>query len=328
MAKAAKRIVGALTLCGLLLQAGLQAASAQEFEEHFSAPPNGQSTEQIFENVEAQTLQNLQNDVVEASAFGARADIDFTPFGQASNIEQFNLNFGQDESDKVTDNTCHPEQVGSIDVDGCLDEVTHDLASADFEDEVEEDRKGGSARFRAPRRGRPNVKGSGVPPSVKRKIEKFDLGKIPASHNSAVLKTADEDSVMETSLASVRTSKGSAVLVIDMDGEVAVFNLHDRSRKGVIIAVDHREFALSPGRQLVLRTDEAKPRFLSVTHAKQFKLNHCTAYAADFSIAGLIKGAPALRRVALDKRHNHTIDEVLKTAVIIQMMRRSKEKRS
>lgn len=281
-----------------------------------------------FENLEEQTLQNLHNDVVEASAFGARADIDFTPFGQASNIEQFNLNFDEGQSDKVAGNSCNPEQIGSIDVDGCPGEITHDLANADFEDQVEEDRKGGSARFRAPRRGRPNVKGSGVPPSVKRKIEKFDPGKIPTSHNSAVLKTATVDSVMETSLASVRTSKGSAVLVIDRDGEVAVFNLHDRSRKGVIISVDNREFALSPGRQLVLRRDDAKPRFLSVIHARQYKLQDCTAYAADFSIAGLIKGAPSLRKVALDKRHNHTIDDVLKTAVIIQMMRKSKEKRS
>ena len=324
------RIFAALTLC--ILQASFQRVTAQEFHDHFGSAtaPNAQSAEQIFQNVEEQTLQSLQTDVVEASAFGARTDIDFTPFGQFSNIEQFSLRLGFDEQDHTASNTCNTEHLDVMDVNGYLDaEVAHDLSNATFDDSTDDGESGSGGRLKTPRRARPNLRGSGVPPSVRRKIDKFDIGKIPVSHNSAFLSAPNQDSVLETSLATIHTCKGSAILVLDMAGEVAVFNLHDRTRNAVVITVDAREFALSPGRQLVLRTDDLKPHFLSAIGTRQLKLSRgTTAYFGDFSIAGLIKGAPSLRKVVLDKRHSHTIDQMLKTAVIIQMLRKSREKRS
>jgi hypothetical protein len=138
-----------------------------------------------------------------------------------------------------------------------------------------------------------------------------------------------EEVIFLTKFGQVRIQEGAMALLIDDDHAATIFDLHDAHGKSVTVESNGKVYHLAPGKTITLCPTSVKD-FISINRMKyvayrQMKNEEVTpdirAFRADYQVQSLISHYPGFRRLlsSKDSRERHLADQVLKTAMIVDM---------
>jgi len=150
-----------------------------------------------------------------------------------------------------------------------------------------------------------------------------------------VLFAPTKDIVVQTHLAKVYITAGSVAYVVETGENVAIYNLHDRAKRSVLLAVSHKDLSIAPGMEIVL-TKSRNASFAEVDPAP--KIGHRSwrchdlgegiiAHIAEFSMVGALGSEPVLRDLknSYNPEYRQLASQIIKDAGILLTLNRKAE---
>lgn len=187
------------------------------------------------------------------------------------------------------------------------------------------------ASSKVPGRSGPQRTGTQNPRNLKRTIDEKKLRAMLHARQYSKLLLGREPQKVFTRFCEVDIASGAAALLVERDGVVSIFGLHDERPDGVTLKVAGKEVHMHPGDEIVLTSNSAA-KFADVHEAglatpqvrciKNISTGAATAYQAEFSIPKCLLGNPDFKKAltSSDAAERRFANKMMKTAVIMNMI--------
>lgn len=133
---------------------------------------------------------------------------------------------------------------------------------------------------------------------------------------------------VRTSIPTIICNKGTALLVVDRETDVVVYDLHDNARHDVMTIADGKMFEMRPAEELVFTRDgrtfeQINPGYGIVDeHPKLFTNGRMRVFMTNFSLTSALIAVPAAKALITsdDPRERNLGDKIMKNAAVMAHM--------